>query len=96
MIDISSAIPTILAKLKKMPNGHYIELLTYKKDRSIKIVRVASDNLSELHYLLIQKGYKQEHFQITPEKLKKTLKDLLKKEFPRSNKAHISSGIYEG
>lgn len=90
MINISTAIPNILSKLKKMPTGHYIELLTFKKDRSITMVKMANRQL-----LIIQEGFEQKKFEIAPEKLKKTLKTLLKKEFPRSHKVHLYSGEYQ-
>lgn len=91
MIDISSAISTILTLTGKLPKGHCLELLTYKKDRSISIVKKFDEKL-----LVIQKGYEQQRFEISADKLRKLVKKLLKKEFPRSNKAHISSGPYSG
>jgi len=87
MIDISNALPTVLTKLKTLSPGHYIELLTYKKDRSIKMVKI-----SESELLVVEKGFVTQEVSIDPKKLKKILKSLIKREFPRSNKAHLHSG----
>ena len=90
MIDIHSAIPTILTKIKNLPANQYVEILTYKKDRSLKIVPIEKGD-----FLIIRKGFKQEHLQVPSDKLTKALKSLLKKEFPRSNKAHIKTGLHQ-
>lgn len=90
MIDISSALPTILSRVKVLPINHFIELFTFKKDRSIKIIKISDDEL-----LVCERGYDNEEFQIPSKKLKKTIKGLIKKEFPRSNKAHLHSGKHK-
>ena len=84
---MSHAIPTIITRLKNLPNDHFIELLTFKKDRSIKIVKINDREL-----LIIEKGYAEQEHHVPFTKIKKTLKSLIKKEFPRSNKAHLHSG----
>ena len=89
MIDISAVIPTVLLKLKKLPVGHFLDLQTYKKDRSVTIVKRDDNN-----FLIIENGFNQEEFDVDAVKLKKTLKVLLKKEFPRSNKVRLYSGEY--
>jgi len=89
MIDLAAAIPTLTNRLKTLPIGHFVEILTFKKDRSLKIVKTGDNDL-----LIIQNGFDQACHAIRPDKLKKTLKTLLKKEFPRSNKAHLHTGEY--
>ncbi|WP_419778484.1 hypothetical protein [Maridesulfovibrio sp.] len=84
MIDKSSAIETVLRKLKKISLGHGLDLRTYKRDRSVVILRTG-----ENAYTVIEDGFDQERFNEDFKGLKKLLKKLLKKEFPRSNKIRV-------
>ncbi len=84
MIDKSSVIKTVLAKLNKLPVGHYLDLRTYKRDRSVIIVKQEAEDL-----LVIEDGFYQDSFAVNNAKLKGLLKTLLKKEFPRSNKVRL-------
>ena len=87
MIDKSATISTVLAKLKKLPHGHYLRLLTFKKDRSVTICKMDNDDL-----LVKVDGFKQQSFKTDIKKIRKHLKVLLKQEFPRSNKVRLTSG----
>ena len=84
MIDKEKVIDAVLKKLKKLPEGHYLDLRTYKRNRSVIIVKLNSDDL-----LIIENGYQFERFEIKAETLKKRLKTLLRKEFPRSRKIRL-------
>ena len=84
MIDKTQIIETVLRKVAKLPVGHHLILLTYKRNRSVIIARTGDDDL-----LVIERGYQQERFQIPPEKLKGLLKTLIKREFPRSRKIRL-------
>ncbi|MBW2010293.1 MAG: hypothetical protein JRI32_01225 [Deltaproteobacteria bacterium] len=84
MIDKTKIIDTVIGRLKKLPNGHYIDIRTYKRNRSVVIVK---KNTKEL--CVIENGFSKERFNIKAEKLKKLLKTLLKKEFPRSHKVRL-------
>ena len=84
MIDKSSVIKIVLAKLNKLPVGHYLDLRTYKRDRSVIIVKRETEGL-----LVIEDGFYQDSFTVNNVKLKGLLKTLLKKEFPRSNKVRL-------
>jgi hypothetical protein len=48
------------------------------------IAKLAEDDL-----LVIENGYFKERFRVKPEKLRKLLKTLMKKEFPRSRKIRL-------
>jgi len=89
MINLSNLIPTVVTRVKKMPVGHYLKCLTYKKDRSVVVVKTGVDIL-----LLIEDGYESLELEISPGKLKKTLKGIIKKEFPRSKMVHLQSGTW--
>jgi hypothetical protein len=84
MIDKSKIIDTVCERLEKLPLGHYIDLKTYKRNRTVIIVKIDEKTL-----LVVEDGYFKERFLIKSGKLKKLLKTLLKKEFPRSKKIRL-------
>jgi hypothetical protein len=84
MIDKTRIIDTVSERLKKLPEGYYLDLRTYKRNRSVIIAKVDEDEL-----LVIENGYFKERFCIRPEKLRRLLKTLLNKEFPRSRKIRL-------
>ena len=84
MIDKTKIIDTVRERLEKLPLGHYIDLKTYKRNRTVIIVKIDEKGL-----LVIEDGYFKDRFLIKPDKLKKLLKTLLKREFPRSKKIRL-------
>ncbi len=84
MIDKASAIETVMRKLKKIQVGRGLDLRTYKRDRSVVIVRRGEDLFS-----VTENGFDTEQFTEDFKGVKKLLKKLLKKEFPRSNKIRV-------
>ncbi|NDV22923.1 hypothetical protein [Desulfovibrio sp. JC022] len=84
MIDKASAIENIMRKLKKIPAGQGLDLRTYKRDRSVAIMRTGVDSFS-----VVENGFDNEQFEEDFKGLKKLLKKLLKREFPRSNKIRV-------
>jgi len=91
MIDKTAVIRTVRERLNKLPVGHYLDLRTYKRDRSVIIVKLEDDN-----FLVVENGFYQERFEVDSRSLRGLLKNLLKKEFPRSNKVRLySMGEYD-
>lgn len=91
MIDKTNIIETVLQKMKGLTVGHHLDLRTYKRDRSVVIVKRKNDS-----YLVIEDGFYKEKYEVRHEKLKRLLKSLLKKEFPRSNKVRLYvMGMYD-
>jgi hypothetical protein len=84
MIDKSKIIETVHEKLRNLPTGYYLDLRTYKRNRSLIIVKMSEDDL-----LIIENGYFTERFHLKSAKLKKALKTILRKEFPRSRKIRL-------
>jgi hypothetical protein len=84
MIDKTKIIDTVLERLEKLPLGHYLDLKTYKHNRTVIIVKIDEKKL-----MVIEDGYFKDRFLIKPDKLKKLLKTLLKREFPRSKKIRL-------
>ena len=76
MIDKSKIIETVHERLRNLPTGHYLDLQTYKRNRSVIIVKMAEDDL-----LIIENGYFREKFRLKSEKLNKTLKTIVRKEY---------------
>lgn len=84
MIDKASALDTVLHKMKKIPPGSGLDLQTYKRDRSVVILRKDADN-----FFVVADGFSKESFSEDFKGLKKLLKKMLKREFPRSNKIRV-------
>jgi hypothetical protein len=84
MIDKTQIIETVTERLKKLPVGHYFDLRTYKRNRSVIIVKMTDDD-----FLVIEDGFFKERFQVNSVRLKKLLTTLLKKEFLRSHKIRL-------
>lgn len=84
MIDKTRLVDTVCERLKTLPISHCLDLRTYKRNRSVMIVKLAEDDL-----LVVQDGFFKERFWIKPQKLRKLLKTLVKKEFPRSRKIRL-------
>ena len=77
MIDKSKIIETVQERLRNLPTGHYLDLRSYKRNRSVIIVKMAEDDL-----LIIENGYFREKFRLKPDKFKKALKLLWEKSSP--------------
>ncbi|WP_320170900.1 hypothetical protein [Maridesulfovibrio sp.] len=73
-----------MRKLGKLPVGHCIDLRTYKRNRSLLIL-----NTGNGCFRIHQNGYENAIHEAAPESIRKILKTLFKKEFPRSNKIRI-------
>ncbi len=69
-----------LARLSKLREGEGVLLQPYKKDRSLCIV------LRENMYQVIERGFDDKVFLVKAVRIRKVLKSLCRKEFPRSNK----------
>lgn len=82
MHDIKTFTKTPLKKLKNLYIGDKIELLTYKKDRKITIIKKDLDI-----YNVIEDGFKYKEFDnVKFAELERLLKQLKSVEFPRNNK----------
>ena len=84
MIDKTRVLDVVAERLRSLPVGHYLELRTYKRDRALLIVRRTEDQLR-----VLQRGFEEVDHEVDRAKLRRLLKSLLKKEFPRSNKVRL-------
>jgi len=88
LIDIGSALPTTISRLNRLPVEHHLVLYTFKKDRSITILK-----LSHNTFQVTEHGFQEKVLTVETAKLRKVLKNLLKREFPRSNKVRLLCGL---
>lgn len=84
MIDKSALLPALRARLGRLAPGEALELRTYKRDRSVVIVREGA-----AQFRLIEDGFARQEFRVDGDGLVKLVKTLLKREFPRSNKIRL-------
>lgn len=91
MVDKDVFLKVILKKAEKLPLGHYLDIRTYKRNRSVLLIREEEDL-----FRIIENGFYQNEFRVTFKELKKIFKKLLKIEFPRSHKIRIyNMGKYQ-
>ena len=86
MLDKATAATEVMRRLRKMQAGDSLELLTWKKDRSLLLIKRSGDEVE-----VYESGFLEEEYRIEFRKLKKLLKTLLKREFPRSHKIRIKA-----
>jgi len=84
LVNIDSVLRLVLQKLEKLNPPQGIELLSYKRNRSIALLL-----LGENRYLVRERGYREEEKVISKSGLSKHLKSLIKYEFPRSRKVRL-------
>jgi sarcosine oxidase gamma subunit len=84
MIDKVTAMETVMRRLEKLPVGHALDLRTYKRNRSVVIARTGEDAFD-----VVENGFARERFQASAGTMKKLLRTLLKREFPRSAKIRL-------
>lgn len=84
MVDMSNFIDYTMMKLKTVEVGEGVCLLTFKKDRKVTIIK---ENES---FTLYEEGFYKEVFkELDNKELKKLLKSMVRREFPRSNRLHF-------
>lgn len=84
MVDMSNFIDITTIKLKNLEIGHGVALLTFKKDRKVTIIKETDG------YTLYEDGFYKEIFpDLDNRQLKKLLKSMVRREFPRSNRLHF-------
>ncbi len=85
MNDKTTIIPNVMERLAKLEKGQCLDMRTFKRNRSVAIVCTGDDSFD-----VIERGFHEESWEgLTAEKIKKLLKTLLKREFPRSNKIRL-------
>jgi len=84
LVNLDSAIRTLLQRLEKLSPPQGLELLSYKRNRSIAVLLIADSTC-----LVRERGYREEERVVPKSELQKYLKSLVKYEFPRSRKVRM-------
>jgi len=84
LINIQSAIKRVQQIVRKLDPPQGVEILTYKRNRGITIIKIDDQTLS-----VQERGYEQNIFQVSMDDLAKLLKAIAKREFPRSRKVRV-------
>ncbi len=81
MLDKGAAVQDTIRIVQKLEVGDSLELLSWKGDRSLLLQVMGDEEL-----LIREQGFVVDEFSVPLRKLKKNLKTLIKREFPRSHK----------
>jgi hypothetical protein len=81
LINIDTALTEALRFIKKAPVQGGVELLSYKRNRTVALIRTSIDTVC-----IREQGYVTEDMTVELSELNKKLKGILKREFPRSRK----------
>lgn len=84
LVNIDSVLRSLLQKLEKLGPPQGIELLSYKRNRSIAVLLLEDEKI-----LVRERGYRDEEQVVEKSSLSKHLKTLIKYEFPRSRKVRM-------
>ncbi len=84
MIDKSRLLPVLLKKVAGLPIGDYLEVRSYKRDRALLLIRLSPERIQ-----IEEDGFEQHRFEVAEPDLRRLLKTLIKREFPRSNKLRV-------
>ncbi len=84
LINIDTVLGKSISTLLKLPANAGLEILSYKRDRGVSILRLSKDE-----FQVIERGYCQQELRLAADKLAKALKAMIKREFPRSRKVRV-------
>ena len=84
LINIDSALTDALRYIKSCPAGSGLEIMSYKRNRTVGIVKLEDDLLQ-----FIENGYLKNDTTIGVDQLRKKLKTAIAREFPRSRKVRF-------
>jgi len=84
LVNIQSAINRVQQIVRKLEPPQGVELLTYKRNRGITIIKIDEQTVS-----IQERGYEEQTLLVEIGELGKTLKTITKREFPRSRKVRV-------
>jgi hypothetical protein len=83
-VDKGRLLHETLTRLDRLAEGEGLLLQPFKKDRAIVVI------LQKGMYQVLERGFVKESFIVETKKVRKLLKTLCRKEFPRSNKVWLT------
>ena len=84
LVNRAAVVKKIITTLPKLDLSHGFEILSYKRDRGIDVLRMGEETV-----WIREHGYREEDFELPLGELEKRLKSLIKFEFPRSRKLRV-------
>ena len=84
LINIQSAIKRVRQLVRRLEPTQGVEILTYKRNRGITIIKVDEETLS-----VQERGYEEQTRLVHITDLARLLKAVTKREFPRSRKVRV-------
>lgn len=84
LVNIDTVLSELQRYLSKCPVGGGVEVMSYKRNRSVAVVKRSIKT-----YLIKEAGYDRRDFVVHEEELRKKMKMIIKKEFPRSRKLRL-------
>lgn len=84
LVAINSVHKHTLQLLSKIEPPAGIELLSYKRNRTVSIVMLSGDKA-----MIRERGYVEQTLTVSRKDVSKVLKIMIKREFPRSRKVRV-------
>lgn len=84
LINLDTVYQETIRHMKNCDLNNGVELMSYKRNRTIAITRIGNDS-----FFLTEKGYIEEEIELDMNSLQKHLKKAMKREFPRSRKVRL-------
>jgi len=84
LINIDTAIKRVLLLVAKIEPPRGVEMLTYKRNRGIAVIRLGEDS-----FLVRERGYAEQELRVCMADLARVLKAMAKREFPRSRQVRL-------
>jgi hypothetical protein len=84
LVNIESALKQAVSRLAKMNPPEGLEILSYKRNRGVYLMRKDKESI-----LIRERGYIEKELVVKIDELQKALKPIFKTEFPRSRKVRI-------
>ena len=84
LVNVEIVYAELTHYLKKCPLGSGMEIMSYKRNRTIAVIKTDTDL-----YRVVEKGYVQQEWAARFDQLEKKLKKAMKREFPRSRKIRL-------
>ena len=84
LVNVESALRRVLEIMKKRPVGAGVEVLTYKRNRGLSIIKESFGI-----YRVRERGYVCEEIVVREAELPRLIRSILKRECPRSRKVRI-------
>ncbi|MEN8199882.1 MAG: hypothetical protein ABFR63_07385 [Thermodesulfobacteriota bacterium] len=83
-VDKNNLVSATLAQLSRSDGGAAVLLQPFKKDRALCVIRCHDG------YHVLERGFARQDFNVDEKKIRKLLKKLCRKEFPRSHKVWLT------